>query len=113
MATQVIDAARVRAGAKLLPTAKPPADHVINALPPEDQVLLTKLLTEPIDYVAHEEFGKKATERMLFGGEAKLVNRTATRFAEMPDPLTDAVSAGERVPTLSYAQEALLFMRYN
>ena len=113
MVTQMLDAAIPKHALVPLPGAKPPSNSMINALPVEDQVLLTKLLTEPADYVAHPDLTKRATERTLFGGPAKLLNRRATRFVESPDPITDAVVAGERVPTLSYAQEAHLFTRFN
>jgi RNA polymerase sigma factor (sigma-70 family) len=113
MATQVIDIARVKAAGAVLPTAKPPVDSVINSLATEDQVLLTKLLTEPLDYVDHPDFAKASIEKTLFGGVAKLVNPKATRFVHLPDPITDAIVAGERVPALSYEQESHLFMRYN
>ncbi|MGB2985510.1 MAG: sigma-70 family RNA polymerase sigma factor [Phycisphaerae bacterium] len=113
MATQVIDTPKVRGGSRSLPTAKPPSEAVINALSPEDQVLLTKLLTEPAEYVDHAGFSKRSIERQLLGGEAKLVDRMATRFVEAPDRVTDAVAAGERLPALSYAQEAHIFMRFN
>ena len=113
MATQMVDIASAKAGNLMLPAVRPPGDSVINSLAPEDQVLLTKLLTEPMDYVDHAAFAQRSIEKKLFGSEAKLPNRTVTRFAELPDPITDAVAAGERVPALSYEQEAHLFMRYN
>jgi RNA polymerase sigma factor (sigma-70 family) len=97
----------------MLPRVKPPVDGVINRLAAPDQVLLTKLLTEPADYVDHPDFSKSTTEKTLFGGTAKPVTKNATRFVHLPDPITDAVSAGERVPALSYEQESHLFMRYN
>ena len=113
MATEMINAAKVKASAGTLPTAKAPREAVFTALAPEDQVLLTKLLTEPHDYVHHPEFKEGSLERKLFGGDAKLTSRRAARFIEEADPITDAVADGERVPALSYAQEAHLFMRYN
>lgn len=96
-----------------LSAAKPPAESFIRSLRVEDQVLLTRLLTEPTFYVDHPDFGDNFVEKGLFGGSAKLANRSGTRFSEMPDEITDAVSAGERVPTLSHDQERHLFMRYN
>ncbi len=113
MATQMIDAAKVKALPAALPVAKPPNDAVITALAIEDQVLLTKLLTEPADFVYHPDFDKPSVEQNLFGGVAKPVDRNATRFVKSPDPITDAVTAGERVPALSYEQEEHLFMRFN
>jgi len=113
MATQAVDIARVKAAGAMLPAAKPPVDSVINSLAVEDEVLLTKLLTEPFDYVDHPDFTKTSIEKVLFGDVAKLVNAKATRFSHLPDPITDAIVAGERVPALSYEQESHLFMRYN
>ena len=113
MAAKVVSATTSKTSPRLLPTAKPPRSAVINALAVEDQVLLTKLLTEPADHTAHPEFDKPGTEKKLFGGEAKLVDSAATRFAESPDRITDAVRAGERLPTLSSEQERHLFMRFN
>ena len=113
MATQMLEAMKPKAGSRSFPTTKPPRDPVIGALSAEDQVLLTKLLTEPIEYVDHPDFAKRSTERQLYVAESRLAGRLATRFVESPDPITDAVTAGERLPALSYAQEAHLFMRYN
>lgn len=102
-----------KASLPMLPTAKPPADAVIDALSTADQVLLTRLLTEPIDYVDHPDFSRPNIETRLFGGSARLVDRNATRFVEKPDTITTVVSGGERVPTLSHKEEQHLFMRYN
>lgn len=100
-------------GVRCLPTVKPPVESVVLQLSTEDQVLLTKLLTEPFDYVDHPGFKRRGTERTLFGGEARLATSSATRFTVMADQITDAVISGERVPALSYEQEEHLFMRYN
>jgi len=113
MCTKVLDAAKTPVAGRCLPTAKPPAEAVIDALATEDQVLLTKLLNEPIDFVDHAGFAKRGIERTLFGKEAKLTAPGATRFLSEADAITDAVSSGDRVPALSLAQEQHLFMRYN
>ncbi len=113
MATQMIDVIKAKVTPRVLPAAKPPRDVVIDALLVEDQVLLTKLLTEPADYVDHPDFADLSVELRLFGGPAKLLSRTATRFVEWADSITDAVAAGERVPALSYEQEGHLFERFN
>lgn len=113
MTTQVINTVQAKVVPRRLPTVKPPRGALIHALPTEDQVLLTKLLTEPMDYVHHPDFARTSIERKLFGEEAKLTERTATRFHELADPITKAVTAGERVPALSHEQEKHLFMRYN
>ena len=113
MTANIVDVVKKAAGPSLLPAVKPPNEGLLEKLAPEDQVLLTRLLHEPMSYVHHPDFTKRGIERKLFGGEAKLVGRSATRFAEYEDQIVDAVSAGERVPTLSHEQEARLFMRFN
>ena len=103
-------------GTRVLPTLPNvglPDELFIHRLAAEDQVLLTKLLNEPVDFVSHPSFDERGTETKLFGGPAKLIARYATRFEESADAITDAVSAGERVPALSYAQESHLFTRFN
>ncbi len=113
MATQLTATNRPRAGRLALPTAKAPTDAFVFALAAEDQVLLTKLLTEPADFTDHPDFSKRSIEKALYGGEARLADGKSPRFRENPDPITDAVCAGERVPALSYAQESHLFERFN
>ena len=104
---------QVRGPAGLSAGVKLPSDSVVLRLAAEDQVLLTKVLTEPMDFVDHPDFFRKNVERTLFGDEATLSRLSNTRFAEVDDPISDAVASGERVPTLSYAQEQHLFMRFN
>ncbi|MFQ5463036.1 MAG: sigma-70 family RNA polymerase sigma factor [Phycisphaerae bacterium] len=99
--------------ADVRPAAKPPSKSVLNTLTVEDQLILTKLLTEPPDFVPHPDFGKRGIERALFGGEAKLVHPKATRFCEANDPLASLTVPGDRVPTLTGEQERHLFTRLN
>jgi RNA polymerase sigma factor (sigma-70 family) len=113
MSTQMIDIAGVEGIMRILPGVKPPSDAVIDSLSAQDQVLLTKLLTEPSEFIGHPEFADPGIETRLFGTPSTLEDRTATRFVECEDSITDAVVAGERVPALSYAQEAHLFNRFN
>lgn len=113
MSMQLFEVARSKGPVGASTSVKPPIDAVIRGLAAEDQVLLTKLLTEPADYVDHPDFATAQVERTLFVDEAKLIRALATRFAESCDPISTAVTAGERVPTLSYAQEKHLFMRFN
>ncbi len=113
MGVDAIDTARETPVAAVPSATKPPSGAVIRALAAEDQVLLTKLLTEPLDYVDHSDFAKAGVEREYFGGEAKLVSRNATRFVESDDPITTAVVSGERLPALTREQEHHLFSRYN
>lgn len=107
------EAVKVSAVCQMIPTAKPPAATVVSRLAIEDQVLLARLLAEPCEYVRHQDFSKRSIERKLFGGESKYLKRGACRFHENPDPVTDAVLAGERVPTLAVEQERHLFTRFN
>ena len=113
MATNVVNAVATKEGASLRPAAKPPSDTIIRSLAADDQVLLTKLLTEPKDYVDHADFSTRGTEGKLFGCDAKLVNPKATRFCEKADPMREFPTRGARVPTLSSEQEVLMFMRLN
>ena len=113
MGTQLIEVAKPARAVGVPSGVRPPSDVVIRGLAAEDQVLLTKLLTEPTDFVDHPDFAKPEVERMLFGEDAKLTRALATRFAESDDPISTAIAAGERVPTLSFAQEGRLFMRFN
>lgn len=99
--------------AGMLPMAKPPSEAVIAALSAADQVLLTRLLTEPVEYVAHPAFSEPDIESRLFGGTARLADRTGTRFAEQADAIADSAASGDRMPALSHAEEQHLFMRYN
>ena len=110
---QLIEVARPKGPVGASVSVKTPSDAVIRSLAAEDQVLLTKLLTEPTDYVDHPSFAKADVESTLYGGEAKLSRTAPTRFVESNDPISAAVTAGERLPTLSYKQEEHLFTRYN
>ena len=113
MAVQTMSIATQERPPSALQVAKPPSNAVIGSLAADEQVLLTKLLTEPTDYMDHPEFAKRGIERKLFGGEAKLAKRMSTRFVELPDAVTDSVIAGERVPALAVEQEQHLFKRFN
>ncbi len=113
MGTRLIDSVAATFSPTLLPTVKPPVDSVIDALPVSDQVLLTKLLTEPADFVDHPDFAKSRVEQSLYRHEARLARRDSTRFVESADEISDAIASGERVPALSYDQERHLFMRFN
>lgn len=99
-------------GAASLAHAKPPSDDVINALLVEDQVLLTKLLTEPFDFIDHPDFASGNIEQRLFGGPAKLVSRSTSRFVESA-PVLPLGSRGERLAAISLENEQLLFLRFN
>ena len=113
MNMQVIEKPNVRVRSGLMPTVVPTTGSVVRSLAPEDEVLLDRLLCEPADFVDHPDFDKPGMERALFGAASKLVSANSTRFAEAAHAITDAVAAGERVPTLSVDQERHLFMRYN
>lgn len=112
MAIQPV-AIRGKAACLPLPTVKPPTAATIDALAPEDQVLLTKLLTEPADFVDHPDFIKRGVERELYGSKAELDGARATRFKENEDPIVTAAYSGERVPTLTHVQEQRMFNRFN
>jgi RNA polymerase sigma factor (sigma-70 family) len=111
MGIELIEAVKPKRPAAVSAGVKPPSDAVIRSLAIEDQVLLTKVLTEPADYVDHPEFVPEGAEQKLFGNSR--LPHGATRFKETSDPLAGAVEAGERVPTLNFAQEQHLFKRFN
>ncbi len=113
MAVETVIAVKPKGRSGTLPSARPPSEAFFNLLAPEDQVLLTKLLYEPVDYMDHPDFKKRGMGRTLWGGDPKLVSRTATRFVEAPDAVSDAARAGERLPALSSEQEVHLFKRFN
>ncbi len=102
-----------RTASPLLPTVKVPSQEVIDALSTADQVLLRKLLTEPADYVDNPQFSKRGIEKKLFGGAAQFKTAEATRFSQNPNVVLDSLRAGDRLPSLSLAEEEHLFMRYN
>ena len=97
----------------ILSTAKLPSEAVLSTLATDDQVLLTKLLIEPIDVVDHPDFKDSDIEERLFGAPAKYAGAKSTRFVQYPDEVSDAANSGERVPTLSHAKEHHLFLRFN
>ncbi|MFQ5591184.1 MAG: sigma-70 family RNA polymerase sigma factor [Phycisphaerae bacterium] len=106
-------ATTARNGLSGRPSARPPGNGFFASLAPDDQVLLTALLSEPIDYMDHPDFNQRRIASRLFGAEPKLIRAGATRFVELPDPVSDSVCKGERLPALSAQQEAHLFMRFN
>ena len=113
MSAYVASPTRGSAPAPALPAwAKPPADAVVRRLSAEDQVLLTKLLTEPADFVDHPDFECKYIEQELFGGTAQLAGPRATRFVPA-EPVAEGVNKRGRVPTLKHDEEELLFKRFN
>ncbi len=113
MTANMVDAIRVKSGSGWIPNAKIPNESVLEALSVEDEVLLNRLLSEAFFFVDHPGFHRPGAERTLFGGTARLHHPAATRFQEYSDAICDAVTSGERVPTLSYDQEQHLFSRYN
>jgi RNA polymerase primary sigma factor len=113
MATQTITKQLTGVAPGLPAAVQPPSGTALRKLAPDDEVLLDRLLNEPADFVDHPDFSKPSVEVSLFGQEATLRSQNATRFVELEEPIMDAVAGGERVPTLSHAEEARLFMRYN
>ena len=112
MTTQVNQTVKASASSVTLPSAGSPSPAVIHKLPPEDQVLLAKLLSEPTEYVALEAFAKPGMERELFDKKATKLEREGTRFPD-PSPIMPEIVNGHRIPTLTHEQEQRLFMRYN
>jgi len=113
MNAQVLDAGELKLMPGLLVAARPPVDSVIQSLSPEDQVLLTKLLNEPAEYMDHTELSASNAETRFFGGKAEFTSSTSTRFIKHEDSAVQALSNSDRVPTLTYVQEGHLFLRFN
>lgn len=102
-----------KADSQELPNAMPPSQAVVELLPADDQVLLTQLLAEPIDFIDNERLAQSGMDKELFGVETKLADKTATRFIR-PNPVVQPKEGrGSRVPTLTGDQERLLFLRLN
>ena len=112
MIAQASQSSKASTSSATLPTARPPGQGVVDKLAPEDQVLLTKLLSEPVDHVAHNDFDKPGVERELLGANWGKLARSGTRFVNPPPIIPDVVK-GQRIPTLTHEQEQHLFMRYN
>ncbi len=111
MGIELVEAMKLKQPLGVPMGVKLPSEGVIHNLATEDQVLLTKVLTEPADYVDHPEFEQADAEQKLFGS-SRLVDG-GTRFVETHDALAGVFQVGERVPTLSFDQEQHLFKRFN
>ncbi len=113
MDAQLIEIARGKSLPGLATTVRPPVDYFLRGRAREDEVLLRRLLSEPIEYMGDPRLEKRCTERELFGREARLAGPKATRFVATDDPGSLPTASGGRVPTLSHEQEQHLFLRYN
>lgn len=111
--TQVEATSGKRRTGKLPSEALPPVKSVVDSLAAEDQVLLTQLLAEPPECIDHPDLCKRGMDKGLFGVDSKLVNRFATRFVRPISVVGESGSRGGRVPTLTFEQEQLLFLRFN
>ncbi len=113
MNTPVLEAVQTKPVDGALPLVKPPGDSVLESLSAEDQDLLTKVLSESVDFVVHADFDDVDIEERLFGSPSRLPDVRSTRFGEDPDFMVDPAFEGGRAPTLSLKDEQHLFMRYN
>jgi RNA polymerase sigma factor (sigma-70 family) len=111
MGIELIEAVKPRLPAGVSLGVKLPSEAIIQGLATEDQVLLTKVLTEPADFVDHPDFQQKDIEEQLFGGSR--LPEGATRFQEPLDQMVGPSDSGERVAALSIGQEQHLFKRFN
>lgn len=112
MAGQLVQPGIEKEALGALPLAKPPVESVVRGLATDDQVLLTKLLIEPVDFVHDDRFADPGIEEDLFGSKAVLAEARATRFAP-PAPMPGLEEAGRSLPTLSHEDETFLFLRFN
>ena len=113
MATQVLEKTKTVRRTLPLPTAEPPRQGVFDSLSAADQVMLHKLLSEPIDFAYHPDFARKGIERELFGEKARLIDRTTARFVDAAYDIEEKLNSSTRIPTLSLDSEQRLFKRYN
>jgi len=100
----------------LVPRVKLPPEAQLRNLSPEDRDLLLRATSEPIEYIDHDSFRKRSTEKELFGKDAELVTPQSTQFAPIPDLFGDVdEQVLETIPTttLTPEQEQLLFRRFN
>ena len=97
----------------LPPPARGALDRgVLNALGPDDRIILGHFDGEPVDYIDDPALHKCGADVALFGVPAKLASPRATRFVQ-PTPVGVRPDGGGRIPTLTTDQEHNLFLRYN
>ncbi len=102
-----------RGGAvQMVPEILAPSPATLARLPEEDQQLLKKVLSEPVEYVQDPLFDKSNAEVRLYGAKAQLRNPKSTDFQPIPPlPASDRVHAG--VSALTAEQERAIFLRFN
>ncbi len=113
MGIELMEAVAPKRSVGVPASVKPPNDTIFDSLAPEDQVLLNRVLCEHADYMDHPEFAKPGAERALFGSEARFRDSGSTRFSDSGDKVGRTFECGDRIPTLSFDQEQLLFKRFN
>jgi len=95
-----------------VPTAKPPAQSVLNTLSGEDRELLFQMLTLPCEYVDHADFAHKNIEKRLFGEEPAKAG-AARKGKRRSRRRGGAWDVDDHPATLNMQQEQLLFQRFN
>ncbi len=94
-------------------SALPPSSATVHSLSAEDQALLQRLLTEPMEYMDHPALHNATAERDLFSG-CELP--AAVRYSAFVTPrllIDDSEPRPEKMPTLTAEEERKLFLRYN
>jgi RNA polymerase sigma factor (sigma-70 family) len=97
---------------KLIPEVKLPPRPSLERLPEEDQQLLVKVLSEPVEYMDNDLFARPRAEVELMGHKAALLDPQSTDFAPMP-PLRAGEPVHAGVSALSADEEKTLFLRLN
>jgi RNA polymerase primary sigma factor len=92
---------------------QPPSSKVMSSLADEDQVMLTRLLVEPAEYIADPRLDVPGADVTLFGVETKFIDKAGTRFTRPTSVVPEKKARGGRIPTLTTEQEQILFQRFN
>jgi RNA polymerase primary sigma factor len=101
-----------RATASTLPTARMPADSILQVLDAEARGKLLRILSEPCKYIPHPSFRQGGIARKLYAAEVRSTRSTRPWSASSRRVQVDDLTAMPR-PTLLPAQEQRLFLRMN
>ena len=96
-----------------LPTAQLPVASVMSRLSDEDRTRLTRVLSEPIEYLKHPSFSKAKTVKDLFGKDVggERAQNSWSNSADATAGVTEDCILKQK--TLTTAQEQRLFLRLN
>lgn len=95
-----------------LPTAREPLPSVLGKLGPQQAAHLRRVLSEPLEFVAHESFKSAATARKLFGREVG-AERATRPWCNAADIDWSATGLAADSSTLSGDDERMWFLKLN